>query len=889
MKGRLDGERAVDPAAGLGVSGLLTEYACNPLGIDVPIPRLSWRVSSARRGQVQTAHQILVASGSRRLARGEGDVWDSGKIDSDRSVNVPYAGRPLASATRYHWKVRVWGRDGGVSAWSAAGWWETALFEGADWQAAWVGGPPAPADPLLRKVFPVTGPVRQARVYLSGLGHYELRLNGRKVGDGVLEGEVTDYTRRVGYSTYDVTSYLRTGGNAIGVMLGRGFYDVHQPTPLDWHRAPWRDRPKLLLRLEIRYADGTATAVVSDGTWHTAKGPVTFDSVYGGEDHDARREQHGWDTAAFDAARWVPARLVDAPAGRLVATITTPVTVAETLHSVRTTEPRPGVHVLDLARIITGWGRLTLTGEAGTSITLQYGQKLLADGTVDYANAWHGGRSQTDRYTTNGRGTEVWEPRFTFKSFRYIQVTGLPTPPQADTIVGRSIHSPLPVTGHFRSSNRLFNTFNDGMRRTILGTFVGYPAVDPFYEKSGWTEDVFVAAQSIMYNFDTARLFTKWLADIRDSQLPSGQIPIIIPSPGWGYTSWGTPSPTWTAVYPIMLWRMYLNYDDRQLVEDHYPHVKKYLDREITNLTDGIVTTEFLGDWIAPGYSIPPEDTRLAATAYIYRQLTIVADLAMVHDMAADARRYRESAALVRDRFNATFLNIERGRYETTTDPGYRQSSNLLPLAFGMVPPELATLVFDNLVADVRARGNHLDTGTLGTEVILPVLTDNGHTDLAHAIATQTTYPSWGYWYANGADTMWESWELGTRSRVHFFLGLVDEWLYRSVAGITAGSPGYKQIVIRPRPPEGPATVRATFRSLHGEIRSRWKRHGDTFTLEVTIPANTTALIHVPAVAPDASCGGVSSDGADFVRLEDGCAVFAAGSGSYRFTARPRR
>jgi alpha-L-rhamnosidase len=1048
----------------LVVHQLRTEYVRDPLGIDVRRPRLSWTLTSPRRGQAQTAYRILVASDPARLAKEKGDVWDSGKVASDRSVAVPYDGPPLSSKTRYYWKVMAWGVHGARSHWSPPARWETALLDSEEWHAQWIGSPPselttlkldgsswiwfpegnpgesAPAgtrylrrtftvpadktvasahalltadnqfdaylngakvaasdrtvsawqhavavdvtdevrsganslaiaainadgaagfigvleltfedgssvtlhsddqwkafdadvtgwtepdfddsawpaaleiapygegiwtccggvqlaestrDPLLRKTFRVTKPVQRARLYMSGLGHHELRLNGSKVGDQVLETDVNDYGKRVGYSTYDITSYLKRDANAVSVMLGRGFYDVSQPTPLDWHRAPWRDDPKLVLQMEIRYEDGTTRTVVSDESWKTAEGPITSDSYFGGEDYDARLEQAGWDTGPFDDSSWQPARAVAAPAGRLVATNNDPVKVIDTLRSVSTTEAKPGVYVLDMGQTITGWGRLTASAPAGTKVTMQYGQKLLSDGTVDYHNGWHGGRSQTDSYTFSGEGTETWEPRFSYKSFRYLQITGLPGAPDAKTVVGRSVHSAVGNAGGFDSSSELFATLHDGMRRTILGNLMGFPAVDPFYEKSGWTEDVFVAAQSMIYNFDMARFFGEWLEDIRDSQLPSGQIPIIIPSPGWGYDSWGTPSPVWTAVYPIMAWRMYENYGDRRVLEEHYPSIKKYMDREISLLQDGIVAAEFLGDYMSPGfYGQPPEDGRLAGTAYIYRQLKIAAAIADALGRGDDAAGYRADADRVRDRFNATFLDEEDGRYETATDPGYRQTSNLLALAFGMVPAEHKRRVLDNVVADIRAKGNHLDTGTLGTEVILSVLTENGAEDVAYAIANQRTYPSWGYWYANGADTMWENWDLNVRSRAHFFLGTSEQWLYRHVAGIDADAPGYKRITIRPHPGGGLHDASASYDSIHGEIKSAWEAGDDGFELKATVPVNTVATVYVPADAAasvtESGRPAAKAPGVRFLRMDDGNAVFEVGAGKYRFVS----
>jgi alpha-L-rhamnosidase len=1057
-------------AGSLTVTDLKTEYAHNPLGIDVERPRLSWVLSSSERAEVQTAYEIQVASSASKLVTGRADLWNSSKVSSDRSVNVAYAGPPLASRARYHWRVRAWDRHGEASAWSAPAWFEMGLLDPSDWQARWIGRepeeppseqltldgahwiwypegnpaqgapaetrylrrtlqlpagvavsdakllvtvddqfvlyvngaeaarsdgapdawrrsvvadltsrlhagentiaiaatnsggpasaigklrveladaqeielvtdrqwkasrqeeagweqpgfddsnwldalevapygggpwgrqvepprPPTPPAPLLRTEFAVDKPVERARVYVSGLGYCELRLNGERVGDGELHPDRNDYDDRVPYETYDVTDAVRAGRNAIGAELGRGFYALAQPNAWRWHLAPWRDEPKLLLQLEIRYADGTSERVATGDGWRLADGPTLYDSVYGGETYDARLARAGWDTASFDGSGWPATSLVDAPRGRLVAQQIDPIAAVQTIEPVSVTRPMPGVHVFDMGRTMAGWARLSVSGAAGTKVTLRYGEKLEPDGTVQFGNGLVSGRHQTDEYFLSGEGTEIWEPRFSYKGFRYVQVEGLPAAPTPDTIKGRLVHTDVTPVGEFASSNDLYGTFHHAMQRTILNNLHGIPTDTPMYEKNGWTGDAQLGAPSMMYNFDLARFFTEWLADIGDSQVASGQIPVIVPSPGWGYTELA-PAPEWTVVYPVLLWEMHRRYGDERILEEHYESLKRYTDWEISRLDDGIARTA-LGDWLPPGYpgGIPPEDTRLTATAYVYRTLELTSKIARVLGRDDDAARYADTAVHVRERFNEVFLNEEEGRYETDRDPGYRQTSNAIPLAFGIVPGEHEGAVAASLARDIESRDDHLNTGALGTSVLLGVLTDHGYDDLAHAVANQRTYPSWGFWFENGADTMWEYWGLESRSVDHYFFGTIDEWFYRELAGIRPddAGPGYTHFVVKPHPGGGLTDAEAKQRSIRGDVAARWHAAGGRFSLALTVPANATSTVYVPARdAASVTEGRVPADraeGVELLRMDEGYAVYRVGSGSYRFESRPR-
>jgi alpha-L-rhamnosidase len=477
------------------------------------------------------------------------------------------------------------------------------------------------------------------------------------------------------------------------------------------------------------------------------------------------------------------------------------------------------------------------------------------------------GRHQLDEYICAGTGTEVWEPRFSYKGFRYVQVSGLT---QAPELQGRVVHSAVPDTGEFRCSEPFFEQLEQAMRRTIRNNLHGIPTDTPMYEKNGWTGDAQLGVPVMAYALGMQRFLTKWLGDLADSQNAAGQLPVIVPSGGWGYQELA-PSPEWTTVYPFVLRELYRVYGDDRTAAEHWPTLTRYLDWEIARLRDGLAVTA-LGDWVPPGYDggIPPEDTRLTATAYLHRGLIATAELGDL--LGHDATRYRQVADACRDALNATFLRD--GVYRTDKDPDYRQTSNAIPLAFGLVPSEAEASVVESLVADIRARGNHLNTGALGTSVLLPVLTAHGHADVAHAVATQRTYPSWGFWFDNDADTMWEMWSLESRSRDHYFLGTVVQWLYENVAGLRPGDAGYERFVVRPDARVGVSWASTSIETVRGRVAVEWRKAA----LTVEVPFGATAEVHVPTT------GRVEAPPrARFVRKEPGFAVYEVGRGKWRF------
>lgn len=718
-----------------------------------------------------------------------------------------------------------------------------------------VASPERPA-PLLRRTFTLPAGTVRARMYVAGLAYHEVHLNGRRVGSAVLDPGFTAYDRTVLYATHDVTELLTAGPNTVTVELGRGFYGLTTPNIWWWHRAPWHGEPRLLFRLEAVQADRSTTVVVSDGDWEVTDGPTRTDSLYTGETYDARLEAGG---------DWVPAAVLPAPAGRLVAQRHEPIRGTETVSPVSVTSLSPGRHVLDFGRTLAGRARIAVDAPAGRTVALTYAEKLESDGTARPVSAlvWHR-RFQRDEYIAAGRPGETWEPRFSYKGFRYLQVDGVDAASAAGS-VARVLHSDVATAGEFACSEPLYERLHAMMHRTVLNNLHGIPTDTPLYEKNGWTGDVQVALPTLLAQFDLRRLLAKWAEDLADAQRPSGALPVVVPSSGWGYEQLA-PSPEWTTVYPYLVRELYRVYGDERLVARHWAGVTRYLDWELGRRVAGLVSSE-LGDWLAPGHVVPPEDTRLTATAYLYRALGAASDLAAILGQDAAAARYRSAAAECRDAVNAAFLDRDAGGYRTEKDPGYRQTSNAVPLAFGLVPESHAQTVADGLAAALVERGNRLDTGCLGTSVLLPVLSRYGYGDLAHAVVTQPDEPGWRFWVEHGADTMWESWSPASRSRDHYFLGTVVQWLYEHVAGLRPGDDGFGRFVVRPDAC-GPLTwARAARETVRGRASAAWSRTGEGVVTEVEVPAGATADVHVPV-----------GDGSS-----DGWQVRTVGAGRWRF------
>jgi alpha-L-rhamnosidase len=829
----------------------------NPLGVETPRPRLSWVLSAAQRGQRQTAYRVLVASSPQVLARDRGDLWDTGRVRSDRSIQVPYRGRKLGSRQACHWKVRVWDAAGRAAAWSAPACWEMGLLEPADWSAQWIRSAyttieslpnvPPPA-PLLRRVVDLRKKVAQARAYVSGLGYYELTINGRRIGDEQLAPAFTRYDVAAMYQTHDVTAALRRGENVLGVVLGNGWYNGFTAEVWNFREAPWRDLPKLRLQLEVVFDDGERLTVRSDREWRGSSGPIVFDGLRNGEHYDARLERPGWDAPGYDDRDWLPAIVVPGPGGVMRSQQMTPIRIVATHAPITLHEVKPGVWIYDFGQNLAGWAQLRVQGPAGTTVTLRYAERLHADGDLDQEHLRcfvKSGDFQTDRYTLRGGGVEVWEPRFTYHGFRYVQMTGFPGTPDLESLRAREVHTAFESRGEFTCSNELLNTIQRHARWATLSNYHGIPTDCPHREKNGWTGDAQLSAEQVLLNFDPATAYAKWMADFRDLQRPSGQLPGIVPTGGWGF-NWGS-GPAWDSAAILIPWYLYVYGGDTATLEAQYDCMRRYVDYMETMATDDLV--EFgLGDWCPPhggpgGHKCP---TAVTDTAYRYVDTLILSRVAGLLGKKSDARRYAALANRVREAFRRKFVNVETGQVTGNT-----QTSMACALYQGLVGGGEADRVLTALVAEVEARGRHIDCGILGAKYVMHALTEGSRADLAYAIATQTDYPSWGLWIRQGATTLWESWDGGT-SRNHHMFSDISAWFYKGLAGLNPdpAAPGFKHFSVTPNPVGDLTFARARHVSPYGPIECAWRVEGPAFRLELSVPINTTATVRLPAADP---------------------------------------
>jgi alpha-L-rhamnosidase len=911
----------------LCVARLRCEYLVNPHGIDERTPRLSWTLESSRRGARQIACRIRVASTPEKLAAGEGDRWDSGRIESNQTTHVAYAGKPLRSRDFCHWCVEVWDEAGNVAK-SQPALWTMGLLEKSEWSAKWIAADPAiikrdkeaiaptlldPGTPaLFRKEFDVPGPIQRATVYASARGIFELRANGQRVGKDLFAPEWTDYDKRLHYRTYDVTALLKTGSNALGATLGDGWWTGY----VGWQETRARYgslENSLMVQLEVELANGQRLTLGTDGSWTCNTGPILFSDFMMGETYDARRERTGWDLPELGSSRrkeaptgkseirnpkseiepslrtsaatdhaWLPAREVAAPAVELVAQRSEPVRVVEQLAPLSVNEIKPGMFIYDLGQNISGWVRLKVKAPAGTRITIRQGERLSPDGTLYTENLRRA--KATDVYVCKGGGEEIYEPHFTFHGFQYVELTGLPAVaasrqsaanspetevggflPKAATITGCVVRSATPDAGKFECShpgvNRLWLNGLWSQKDNFLTVPTDCPQRD---ERLGWMGDAQVFLRTASYNMDVAAFFTKWMIDVEDAQTPEGVFPDTAPRlrEGENFIGLGNlgGSAGWAdagVIIPYTIWRVY---GDRRILERHYQAMVKWVDWIASHNPKGLRVNQLAnnyGDWLCI-----PSDTsfgthspmkNLLATAYWADDCTKLARIARELGHEADALRFQKMFEHIRAAFQKEWVE-SNGRITTDTQTGY-----LLALAFDLLPENLRAAAVGHLVNDIKSLDWHLSTGFIGISHLNPQLTLAGRADVAYRLLLRDDYPSWLYPVKHGATTIWERWNGWTHeegffnphmnSFNHYSLGSVGEWLFRHVAGIELDpeAPGFQKFVLRPFLGEGLDFARGSYRTMHGEIFSDWKRTGDKLTWTVHVPANTTAKVYVPA------------------------------------------
>jgi alpha-L-rhamnosidase len=736
------------------------------------------------------------------------------------------------------------------------------LLAESDWQAPWICGglhdnPPALPDPapFLRRAFDLPAAPVRARLYLAGVGYHEAWINGAKVGDAVLDPAPAQYDRTVWYRCLDVTAALRAGANALGVILGTGWFFPFGEDVWNFTTAPWKAGPRLRCLLVIEDADGRVQRIASGPEWRCAAGPIVCDGLRNGETYDARLELPGWSEPGFADAAWKPARIVPGPGGVMRSQQSAPVRVVATRSIAALTQPKPGVWVFDAGQSLSGWGRIRVQAPAGTEIVLRYGEKLTAEGALDQKNIdmfiKHGG-VQTDRYRCKGGGVETWEPRFTYHGFRYVEVTGLPAAPAIGDLDVRVVHSDLGERGGFASSLPLLDAVQRLARWSTLTNFHHLPTDCPHREKNGWTGDASLSAEQTLLYHDPQTSYRRWLADIRDAQRPSGQLPGIIPSGGWGY-NWGG-GPAWDSVLFTIPWNLWRYRGDHQVLAENLPAMRRWLDFAASMAdADGIVGWG-LGDWCPPhggagDYKCP---TALTDTAYWYEAATITAETCAILGEMAEAVRLRALAARIRAAWRARFLDPASGAVAGESQTGYAAA-----LWFGMCEPAERPRVLARLVALVEAAGRHHDCGILGNRYLYSALSNGGRADLALAVAVQRDRPSFGWWIERGATTMWEDADGGNSLNHHMFAD-VTRWFHQSLVGIRPAASGFQRILFAPEFPAGLDRAEGWHVSPYGRIACAWERTGGRVRIAVSIPANCTGELRL-AVADAAA---VRIDGA---------------------------
>ena len=1046
---------AAPVSAAVIVTTLHCEYADNPVGIDSRQPRLSWVLESKQRAQHQKAYQVFVASSEELLKRGKADLWDTGKVAGDQSIQLPYAGKPLVSRQRCFWKVRVWDQDGKVAE-SATAFWEMGLLERADWQAQWIGfskagsqeqssfegaqwiwfpeGNPAaeapkgerffrrnvelPADaslkraqllltvddqftlfvngqevgkssgetdawksfktfdlksrlrpganvlavkafnngnaagllakleielgsgplvtavsdktwkvvdamvdgwtsagfndrawktareiaklgegpwgnafsptlslgevPHLRKAVTIAKPIKQARLYASALGVYEFSINNQRVGHDIFNPSWTDYNKRIQYHVYDITRLLRPGNNALGIILGDGWYAGYVGLG-----GPHRYGPLALAlaQVELEFADGSKQTIATDKSWKAATGPFLQSDMLMGETYDARQEVPGWAGAEFDDSKWQPVltKKVEVP---LVAAPDGPVRKMQELTPRAITEPQPGHFIFDLGQNMVGWARLKVKGAAGTTVTLKFVEMLNPDGTIYTTNLR--GAKCTDFYTLKGGESETWEPKFTFHGFRYVELTGFPGKPGRDAVTGVVVHSDTPPAGTFECSNPLVNQLYRNIVWGQRGNFLAVPTDCPQRdERLGWMGDAQIFIRTASYNMDVSRFFTKWCQDVEDAQRPDGSFTDVSPFVccGSGVAAWGDAG-------VICPWTVYRVYGDTRILERHYAAGARWIDYLVGSSTNLLRPAQGYGDWLSIQADTPKD---VLATAYFALSTRMMARFAETLGKTADEAKYRTLFEQIKAEFNKAYVAGD------VRIKGNTQTDYVLALAFDLLPQEQRAAAAEHLVEGISSKGDHLSTGFVGVGHLTPTLTSAGYVDVAYKLLLQETFPGWLYSVRNGATTIWERWDgwtqekgfqdPGMNSFNHYSLGSVGEWLFDTVAGIGLDpkTPAYKHIIIHPRPGGGLTNAKAEFQSIHGKIVSDWKIKDGQFLLNIEIPANTTAEVYLPGTSAEAVKEGRKSatqaEGVKFLRVESGSAVFAVGSGSYQFSS----
>lgn len=883
-------------AQDVSVYDLTTEHRQDPVGIEVKNPRFSWKLKSTGNNIMQTAWSVRVATDNKFSAKGM--VWESGWKDSDQSILQAYSGSGLKSGTRYFWQVRIRDNKGRTSKWSAPAFWETGLLSKDDWKARWIEidgdtNRYSPA-PHFRKEFTLSKSIASARVYVTAHGYYELHLNGKKVGNEVLTPGWTTYGKRLQYQVYDVTNHVVNGKNAIGAVLGDGWYRSTLGWGTNW--AIYGKTLGLLAQLKVKYTDGTEALIITDESWTCSQdGAIRMSDVYNGETYDATKKLTGWNQPGYDESKWKKVKIANYN-NNLVASEGAPIRKIEEIKPVRIFRSPKGSLLVDMGQNMVGWLRLKVTGPKGTVVKLRHAEVLDKYGEF-YTENLRSAKCELN-YTLAGSGEEIYEPRFTFMGFRFVEVIGFPGELTADNLTGVVIHSDMQPTGSYESSNPLLNQLQHNIIWGQKGNFVDVPTDCPQRdERLGWTGDAQAFCRTAAFNFDVAAFFTKWLKDLALDQKEGGEVPDVIPdvlNPQNARSA--APSAGWGDVAVITPWTMYTVYGDIRYLEEQYPSMKRWVEYIRKKAGDSYMWKggSKYGDWL---FYHPPVNSHTAADGYTEPDFIATAFYAYSADLLSqaakalgktdDEKTYKDLYNKIKEVFIHEYVT-PAGRIGTNS-----QTSYILALKFGLLPEELRPKAAEFLVADIKSRRNHISTGFLGTPYIAHELSKAGYTDVAYDLLLQETYPSWLYPVKMGATTIWERWDgqktdstfqdAGMNSFNHYAYGAIGDWMYRISAGIETQEPGYRKLLLQPHPTKKLSYARAAFESPYGKIASGWERKDGKIIVTVSIPANTEALV----VLPVSDASGVTQDGTALpsgeVTMRGNTVTLTRGSGDYTF------
>jgi len=903
------------------IKNLSCEYKENPLGIETNSPRLSWQLISKSRNQVQSAYRIIVSDNPDGFENVKNKIWDSGKKLSDQSIQIEYKGLPLKSAKKYYWKVMIWDGNGHPTSWSPVAFWQMGLLTPKDWDnAKWIGlermadsNKIIPARhtgqlywnertdtvthnpnslPQFRKDISIRGKIKSATAFVCGLGHFDFFLNGAKVEDHFLDPGWTKYEKYAQYVPFDLTNLLKNGRNTIGIMLGNGFYNI--PRERYTKIVQRFGYPAVISRILIEYNDGSTDNIVSDSTWKVTKSPVTFSSIYGGEDYDATLFQKDWMHTGFDDSHWqAPVEVQGSPV--LIAQQQDPLKIFQTKSPIKISNPRQGVWVYDMGQNMSAIPYISVLGNRGTQVKISPSELLDSNGLITQANI---GEKVFFRYTLAGKKIENWQPQFTYYGFRYLQIEGAvpdgkPNPdnlPVIKELKSLHVHGDVKKAGGFSCSNELFNKIFRLIDWAIRSNTVSVSTDCPQREKLGWLEQSYLIGNSIKYNYNVATLFTKIMEDIAASQQTNGLIPAIAPEYvkfDGGYRD----SPEFGSAGVIIPFDMYRWYGDKRILENHYAVMKKYVDYLTNKAVDHFLTNS-LGDWadmFEPGNPdfINATSRDLTATSTYYYSLITLKKVAGLLGRKEDEEKYSKLSEEVKRAFNNRFFDKTKMTYDKGS-----QTANAMAIYFELVEPDFKEAVLKNLILDIKNRNFALTSGDIGWRYVVNVLHNEGLSEILFKMNNRTDVPGYGYQLSKGATALIEIWNSFAHSNNHLMLGHIMEWFYGGLAGIsqTSESIAYKEIVIRPELVGDLTEVNGNFLSPYGLIQSHWKLKANTFDIDITIPPNTNALVFLPASRESAILEGNKNindiKSIHFLKWENDRAVYKIGSGTYHFTSK---